>query len=286
MDLTFYSLYLLKKRIVMESIRTFIHRLQKRILTLNRRSKFFVPKSTLIVLIVFGFFIPASGRLDANPSKVNEIELPSGTQRVRFEKNSFPDFVQNLPLKPEPTLWTYKKENIIRRYDTIAVLDIPLMFKDDLEQCADYSMRIWAEYHKQNRSLNRLYLFDYNGNRKSFSESGLSYSSFLRKAFASSNSYSLKKGGRTVPENELRPGDLFVQNETGGIGHVSMILDSAQDRQGKRFFLIGFSFMPAQEMHIEKAPKKFGSRGWFTYSGFLSHLEESYPYGNSVLRRF
>ncbi|EMY77173.1 putative lipoprotein [Leptospira weilii serovar Ranarum str. ICFT] len=243
-------------------------------------------KLFLFGLILFGFFSSVSGCLEAAPTKVNEINLPSETTRIRFEKDSFPDFVQNLPLKSEPTLWTYKKENIIRRYDTIAVLDLPLLFRDDLEQCADYSMRIWAEYHKRQNRLNRLYLFDYNGNRKSFSESGLSYSSFLRKAFVSSNSYSLKKGGKTISEKELRPGDLFVQNETGGIGHVSVILDSAQDRQGKRFFLIGFSFMPAQEIHIEKAPEEFGSRGWFTYSGFLSHLKESYPYGNPVLRRF
>ncbi|EMY14145.1 hypothetical protein LEP1GSC043_4222 [Leptospira weilii str. Ecochallenge] len=220
----------------MEPILTFADRFQKRILAFNRFSKSFALKLTLIVLIVFGFFPPVSGCLDAEPSKVNEIPLPPETTRVRFEKNSFPDFVQNLPLKSERTLWTYKKQNIVRRYDTIAVLNIPLLFQDDLEQCADYAMRIWAEYHKQKNRLNRLYLFDYNGNRKFFSESGLSYSSFLRKAFASSNSFSLKKGGRIISEKELRPGDLFVQNESGGIGHVSMILDLSENRNGDRFF--------------------------------------------------
>ncbi|AXR66131.1 DUF4846 domain-containing protein [Leptospira mayottensis] len=272
----------------MEPILTFSDRFQKRILTLNRVSQSFVLKLTLIVLIAFCFFSPVSGCLDADstPSKVNEIPLPPETTRVRFAENSFPDFVQNLPLKSERTLWTYKKQNIIRRYDTIAVLNVPLLFQDDLEQCADYAMRIWAEYHKQKNRLNRLYLFDYNGNRKFFSESGLSYSSFLRKAFVSSNSFSLKKGGKIILEKELKPGDLFVQNESGGIGHVSMILDLSENRNGDRFFLIGFSFMPAQEMHIEKAPEIFGSHGWFTYSGFLSHLKISYPYGNSVLRRF
>ncbi|RHX82090.1 DUF4846 domain-containing protein [Leptospira yasudae] len=240
------------------------------------------------LLITIGLYFPIAGCLDAEPTptKVNEIRLPAGASRIAFPKNSFSDFVQNLPLKNEPTLWTYKKQNIIRRYDTIAVLDLPLLFKDDLEQCADYSMRVWAEYHKQTGNLNRLYLFDYNGNRKQFQESGLSYSSFLRKAFASSNSYSLKKGGAVVTEKDLRPGDLFVQNETGGIGHVSMILDSAEAKNGKKLFLIGFSFMPAQEMHIEKAPNEFGSSGWFTYEGFIGHLNESYPYGTPVLRRF
>ncbi len=272
----------------MKSILTFVNQFQKRISTSIQFLRSFILKLALIVLVVFGFFIPVFSCVDADtiPSKVNEIVLPSETTRIRFEKNSFPDFIQNLPLKLDRTLWTYKKQNIILRYDTIAVLDLPLLFQSDLEQCADYTMRIWAEYHKQKNRLNQLYLFDYNGNQKFFFKSGLSYSSFLRKTFASSNSYSLKKGGKIISEKDLKPGDLFVQNETGGIGHVSMILDLAENRKGERFFLIGFSFMPAQEMHIERAPEKFGSRGWFTYSGFLSHLKESYPYGNSVLRRF
>lgn len=117
-------------------------------------------------MIVFG--VSSCVYADTIPSKVNEIALPSESTRIRFKKNSFPDFVQNLPLKSDRTLWTYKKENIIRRYDTIAILDVPLLFQSDLEQCADYTMRIWAEYHKQNNHLNRLYLFDYNGNQKFF----------------------------------------------------------------------------------------------------------------------
>ncbi|EKR82407.1 DUF4846 domain-containing protein [Leptospira interrogans] len=264
----------------MKLILTFANKFRKRILTLIQSLRFFLK----LALIVFG--VSSCVYADTTPSKVNEIALPSESTRVRFKKNSFSDFVQNLPLKSDRTLWTYKKENIIRRYDTIAILDVPLLFQSDLEQCADYTMRIWAEYHKQNNHLNRLYLFDYNGNQKFFSKSGLSYFSFLRKVFASSNSYSIKKGGKIISETDLKPGDLFVQNETGGIGHVSMILDLAENRKGEKFFLIGFSFMPAQEMHIERAPKEFGSRGWFTYSGFISHLKESYPYGHSVLRRF
>ncbi|TGK32753.1 hypothetical protein EHQ12_12505 [Leptospira gomenensis] len=218
--------------------------------------------------------------------KISEIPVPKGSERIPFPKDSFSEFVRHLPLKSEKTLLTFQKKNILGRYDTIGVLDLPLLFRDDLEQCADYSMRVWAEYHKQTGNLDRLYLFDYNGNKKRFRQSGLSYTSFLRKAFASSNSFSLKRGAAQISESDLRPGDLFVQNEDGGIGHVSMILDSVKHPNGKKMFLIGFSFMPAQEMHIERAPRGFGSSGWFTYEGFVNHLKESYPYGTPVLRRF
>ncbi|WP_232380635.1 DUF4846 domain-containing protein [Leptospira ainlahdjerensis] len=233
------------------------------------------------------FLLPASCvEADSKWEKIGEIQTPEGSSRISYAKGSFSDFVRNLPLKSDSTLWTFQKRNIIDRYDTLAVLNVPLLFQEDLEQCADFTMRVWAEYHKQKRILDRFYLFDYNGRKKSFRESGLSYAAFLKKSFVSSNSYSLKKGGLSIDEADLRPGDLFVQNETGGIGHVSMVLDAAENSNRERFYLIGFSFMPAQEMHIEKAPKKFGSKGWFTYKGFIKHLEESYPYGAPVLRRF
>lgn len=232
------------------------------------------------------FFLSSCLEADSRWEKISEIRTPEGSSRISYPKDSFSSFVRNLPLKSESTLLTFQKQNIIRRYDSLAVLNLPLLFQEDLEQCADFTMRIWAEYHKQKNALNRFYLFDYNGRKKPFRESGMSYVSFLRKSFISSNSYSLKKGGMSIDEADLRPGDLFVQNETGGIGHVSMVLDAAENPNGEKFFLIGFSFMPAQEMHIEKAPKKFGSQGWFTYKGFLKHLEEFYPYGIPVLRRF
>ncbi|TGK10845.1 DUF4846 domain-containing protein [Leptospira stimsonii] len=238
-------------------------------------------------LWIGGFlFLASCLEAESKWEKISDIETPEGSSRISYPKESFSNFVRNLPLKSEPTLWTYQKENIIRRYDVLAVLNVPLLFRDDLEQCADFAMRIWAEYHKQKNLLNRFYLFDYNGRKKSFRESGMNYVSFLRKSFVSSNSYSLKKGGMSITEADLRPGDIFVQNETGGIGHASMVLDSAENSNGEKFYLIGFSFMPAQEMHIEKAPKKFGTKGWFTYKGFLKHLEEFYPYGEPVLRRF
>ena len=129
-----------------------------------------------------------------------------------------------------------------------------------------------------------------------------SYREFLYNAFAYTNSHSLKQGGvdpvseSPLPErdqvNAPRPGDMIVQNDTGGIGHVSMIVDECEDFDGNRLYLVGFSFMPAQEFHIERAPsfdihgKSFGKESWFTYEGYIEFVNRYYPYGTPVLRRF
>jgi hypothetical protein len=96
----------------------------------------------------------------------------------------------------------------------------------------------------------------------------------------------LKKGCKPVIADEVIPGDLFVQNERGGIGHVSVVLDVCKSKEGKKLFLIGYSFMPAQEFHIERARGKYGIGGWFTLEGYVQYLRDYLNYGEPVLRRF
>jgi hypothetical protein len=163
---------------------------------------------------------------------------------------------------------------------------MPLLFQSDIEQCADFCMRFWGEYHHASDKLNELCLFDYNGRKQSFPSSGKSFKEFLRWAFVHANSYSLKEGCRGVTEPDLQPGDLIVQNERGGIGHVSMIMDVCTSRTGEKRYLIGFSFMPAQEFHIEKARSPYGEGGWFTLAGYYHYLRDSINVGTPVLRRF
>jgi hypothetical protein len=163
---------------------------------------------------------------------------------------------------------------------------MPLLFKSELEQCADYCMRFWAEYHKDMNKLDSLYLFDYSGNKKKFKNSEKTYTGFLNWAFSFSNSYSLKRGCKKISKNELVPGDIIVQNEGGGIGHASVIMDVCKSEEGKKLYLIGYSFMPAQEFHIEKAASSRGTEGWFTIEGYFDYLSDYIPLGDPVLRRF
>lgn len=239
---------------------------------------------TIISTFLFVLFTTAAG--EGRGKAVNQLPLPSGYESFSYETGSFSRFVQTLPLKDSNKILNHKGKRVSSFYNIFCVIDMPLLFSADLEQCADYAMRLWAEYYKDRGNLKSLYLFNYDGSKSLFGKAGVSYEKFLFKRFNYSNSYSLKAGGKRVAESELRPGDIIVQNETGGIGHVSIIFNICRNEQGEKLYLIGYSFMPAQEIHIEKAASGYGKAGWFTLEGYYRYLEERLPYGKPLLRRF
>ena len=147
-------------------------------------------------------------------------------------------------------------------------------------------MRLWADYHKESDKLNSLYLFTYAGDQRPFRTYDGSYKGFLKHSFATSNSYSLKEGCRTIKWTEANVGDLLVQNRDGGIGHVTVLVDECITADSTRLFLAGFSFMPAQEFHIESARGIYGIGDWFTLEGLSEFLKEFLDVGEPVFRRW
>lgn len=219
--------------------------------------------------------------------QVKNIKAPKSYTRIKYNKNSYSNWIKNLSLKNknEIKLFTGKKlQN--NYYNVFAVINKKLLFKKDVEQCADFAMRFWADYHKEKNKLNELYLFNYPGKKKFFRNSKKSFRKFLNYSMSYSNSYSLKKGCKIINVNDIKPGDMIVQNETGGIGHVSIVLDVCIKNNSEKLYLIGFSFMPAQEFHIEKADSRYGRGGWFSLEGYIRFLNNNYPYGKPVFRRF
>lgn len=241
---------------------------------------------TAIFFVGLCFALPGLSRAEGAQTLSEAIPAPAGYTRVKTEPGSYGRFLQTLPVKGDKRIQAFDGA-LIHDFNVFAVADLPLLFQADLEQCADFAMRLWAEYHLRARDLDHLYLFDYNGKRKAFKSSGKSYLAFLKTSFANANSYSLKRGCAPVPSAAaLAPGDMLVQNQDGGIGHVSVILDIAEAPGKPRLYLIGFSFMPAQEFHIEKARGDKGTEGWFTLEGYQRFLMEILPFGPPVLRRF
>ncbi len=130
-----------------------------------------------ISIILFSFSIQVFP--DITPTIKNKIPLPSGYQRIDFPHDSFNNWIQNLPLKSDLVIMDYRGHTIESGfYNLFGVVRIPLLFKSDLEQCADFAMRFWAEYHKENGKLNQLFLFDYSGRKLFFKDSGKSYTAF------------------------------------------------------------------------------------------------------------
>lgn len=239
----------------------------------------------MLSIAVFFLFYSDTAKSGNIPDSVSGIPTPDGFSRIYLKKGSYSDFLRNLPLKKSGTIKSHSGKNISTdNYSYYYTIDMPLLFKSDIEQCADWAMRLWAEYHKKNGTLKKLYLFNYAGQKKYYTASSLSYKRFLEKTFISTNSHSLKKGCSAVTGSTFEPGDMLIQNDTGGIGHVTVIIDAGENRRGERQYLAGFSFMPAQEFHIEKGS---GVRnGWFTRAELISHIEKNYPYGKIAVHRF
>jgi hypothetical protein len=236
-----------------------------------------------IKLAILGFAVCCS----AQAGTINEISAPQGFTKIEYPIGSYSYWISNLPLKQDKIIKAYDGSTVPNdNYNVLAVVEMPLLFQQDLEQCADYCFRFWAEYHQQLKILDKLYLFDYNGNKRPFNTSNRPFNSFLKSSMSNTNSFSIKKGCQEVPMADLKPGDMIVQNEGGGIGHVSVIMSMCKPEKGEALYLIGFSYMPAQEFHIEKATDAYGKQGWFTLKGYYGFLHDNIDLGEPVLRKF
>jgi hypothetical protein len=245
-------------------------------------------KVNINFLILFTIII-LSAQIPVFPQSrtVSSIPAPDGYSIITTQPNTYSSWIAHLPLRSGNEIRMYTGDTLFNTlYNVYAVIDMPLLFQQDLEQCADWAFRLWAEYHKQMGLLDTLYLMDYNGRRRSFTQSNQSFKQFFKWTAAHANSYSIKTGATPISAGNLLPGDMVVQNENGGIGHVSIIMNVAASKQGDTLLLIGFSFMPAQEFHIEKAQFGYGKGGWFSLEGFYRYLKENLNVGEPVLRRF
>ncbi len=222
--------------------------------------------------------------------KVSDIAPPSGFKRVANEANSYANYLRSLPLSTQSRVKLWNGSFLPHDYyQSLGIVDLPLLFDEDLEQCADFSMRLWSEYLKSIDSLKYLSLFDFYGRKKSFAKSGKSFQDYLYWHMKYSNSYSIKLGAERVSLlSELRAGDMFVQNDSEeSIGHVSVVIDQATNNVGQSVYLVGYSFMPAQQFHIEEANEQYGPQGWFTADGYYRYAEDVFgSFGKPNLRRY
>src|SRR5262249_42904062 len=109
-----------------------------------------------------------------------------------------------------------------------------------------------------------------------------SFRDFMTLVFRYAGSKSLADELEPVAVTEVRPGDVFVQG--GFPGHAVLVLDVAERQDGARVFLLGQSYMPAQEIHVLKDPRTGGA--WFETALHqrLDTPEWSFP--PDALRRF
>ena len=206
------------------------------------------------------------------------IAPPDGWEREPVAEGSFAAWLRDLPLLPDGSPVLLHDGGRKGRQDVhVAVVDIDAG-KRDLQQCADAVMRLRAEFLFGSGAADQVH-FDFtsgdearwdryrqgyrasiSGNDVSWSKRGSpdasheSFRRYLDLVFTYAGTYSLSKELDPIGDpSKLRIGDVFIQG--GFPGHAVLVVDAARDpATGERAFLLVQSYMPAQQIHVLKAP--------------------------------
>lgn len=201
---------------------------------------------------------------------------PPGYARTEAKGDSLTTFLREYPLKKagKPVL-LYNGEEKGNQSAHVAVFKLPLE-KEDLQQCADSVMRVYAEYFWKTGQKEQIsfrfvdgfqaeyskwrsgYRIQAGESRSSWVPGGArddSYENFkkyLRMVFAYAGTLSMEQESKKIKLSEAATGDIFLY--AGSPGHVVMVVDVCRSFDGKKAFLLGQGFMPAQEFHLLKNP--------------------------------
>lgn len=235
------------------------------------------------------------------------IQAPSGYERKEADSDSLTAFLRKYPLKKDGSkVLLYdgkKKENQTAH---AAVFKLPLE-KENLQQCADSIMRVYAEYFWQTEQKERIsfrfvdgFQADYvrwregyriqAGATRSFwvssgayDDSYKNFQKYMRMVFAYASTLSMKEESKKIKLSKIRVGDVFLQE--GSPGHVVMVVDMCENADGSKAFLLGQGYMPAQEFHLLKNPAH-EEDPWYYETEIAYPLETpEYTFKKGTLRR-
>ena len=215
------------------------------------------------------------------------IAPPPGAARVALAKGSFGAFLRELPLLPAGSAVHLFDGRLKARQDVhAAVVDLDVGSRD-LQQCADAVMRLRAEYLY---AIGRPVRFhpepgkatEYRwggGDRDRFRK-------YLTRVFADAGSASLAAELAPVGAGRVEPGDVLIQG--GYPGHAVLVLDVAVGEGGRRYLLLGQSYMPAQQFHVLKNLADPAASPWFDAAALEGGLAtpEWMPFRAKDVRRF
>jgi len=201
------------------------------------------------------------------------VAVPDGYKRVACKKKSLGSFLRNYPMKKDgsPVL-LYDGSRKGNQGAHVAVFKLPIE-EEDLQQCADSIMRVYAEYFWKTGQKERIqfhfvdgFLADYgtwrDGGRiqagnttrwvhsSGYDDSYQNFKKYLRMVFAYAGTLSMEAESKRISLAKLQIGDIFIKGASPG--HVVMVADVCQNEEGKRAFLLAQGYMPAQEFHLLK----------------------------------
>ncbi len=234
---------------------------------------------------------------------------PINYARLKSDKNSFAEFLQNTSLKPHGTLVHYYSGEEKSNKVAAAVLSYDVGNRD-LQQCADAVMRLRAEYLYQTKQFNALHFNFTNGFKAEYSKwrsgyriavkdnnvnwvkttkESTSYQSFreyLNMVFTYAGTASLTKELKQITLSQMQIGDVFIKG--GSPGHAVIVVDMAVNpKTNKKLFMVAQSYMPAQDIHILINTNKPAISPWYDLEETASEIETpEWIFDNNQLKRF
>lgn len=240
---------------------------------------------------------------------IDRINCPDGYERIDVSNDSFGYFLRNLDLKPEGSeVMLYDGRKKGNQNVHVAVFSIDVGDRD-LQQCADATMRLWAEYLRRAGRYEDIHFNFTNGFRVDYSkwmegyrikvdgndvswvkstESSNTYETFMnymRIVFAYAGTLSLYEELESVPIKDMDIGDIFVQG--GSPGHAVIVVDMAINKEtGQTVFLLAQSYMPAQEIHVLINPNNENLGPWYMLDDREVYVTPEWRFDNDVLKRY
>lgn len=252
---------------------------------------------------------------DEKPSLINpagstlaaRISEPDGFQRKEAKTGSLLEFLRNYSMKPDKSpVLLYDGTPKNNQNDHIAVFELPIE-NEDLQQCADSVMRVYAEYFWNTKQYDRIafhftngFLAEYlkwqNGLRIQVNENQTTWASaagyddsyenfqkYLRIVFSYAGTLSMDTESEEIQIDEIKAGDVFL--EGGSPGHVVMLADICENDKGEKAFLLAQGYMPAQEFHVLKNPRHENDPWYYEDEVAYPFLTPEYTFEEGSLRR-
>lgn len=227
-------------------------------------------------------------------SVVNEIELPEGYERIAMSYGSFGEWLQQIKLRKDNTVYLYNGKPLADQTLHYAVLDFSTGTKD-LQQCADVIMRLRSEYYFSSKDFNKI---EFKSGNKiyNFQEWLKNISSpeqdkhklllqFLETVFNYCGTYTIDEMTKPINMQSLEPGDVFIK--AGSPGHAMIIIDAAVDKSsGKKIYLLAQGYMPAQDMHIVINPNSSTLNPWYEVTNDEKIITPGWIFTKDQLKRW